>query len=167
VTEDVLDAIVAPPADLVAYLRGAGVDHEFVAPGAPMPTVSLAAAAIGVADDAILKTIVFQAPDGACVAAVASGTGRIDRRRLADAAGFPSLKMAPPDVVLRVTGYPAGGVAPVGHADPNRVVIDERAMLLPEAWGGGGDERLLLRLRPADIRRLTGGRVADILRDPE
>ncbi len=167
VTDEVLGGIVAPPAALAAYLRDAGVDHEFVAPGVPMPTVPLAAAAIGVADDAILKTIVFRSPDGVCVAAVASGTGRIDRAKLAAVAGLPSLKMAAPDVVLRVTGFPAGGVSPVGHAEPIAVVIDERVMDLPEAWGGGGDERLLLRLRPEDIRRLTGATVADILRDPE
>lgn len=164
---DGLDDTVTPPAELVAYLGDAGVEHEFAAPGVPMPTVSLAAAALGVAEEAILKTIVFQSPAGDCVAAVASGAGRIDRRKLADAAGFPSLKMAAPEVVLRVTGFPAGGVSPVGHADAIPVVIDERVMLLPEAWGGGGDERLLLRLGPADIRRLTGATVADILRDPE
>lgn len=158
---------VAPPQALVEFLRRAGIDHAFAAPGVPMPTVPLAAAAIGVADEAILKTIVFQSPDGACVAAIASGTGRIDRRKLASVAGFPSLKMASPDVVLRDTGFPAGGVSPVGHAVSIPVVIDERVMLLGEAWGGGGDERLLLRLRPADIARLTGATVADILRDPE
>ncbi len=159
--------MVAPPARLVAFLASAGVEHAFAAPGVPMPTVPLAAAAIGVADAAILKTIVFRSPDGGCVAAIASGTGRIDRGKLAAASGFPSLKMAAPDVVLLETGFPAGGVSPVGHASPIPVVIDERVMRLGEAWGGGGDERLLLRLRPEDIRRLTDAVVADILRDAE
>jgi Cys-tRNA(Pro) deacylase len=158
---------VEPPARLVAFLRGAGVDHAFVEPGVPMPTVALAAAAIGVADKAILKTLVFVASDGRCVAAIACGTGRIDRRKLAAAIGVSSVKMAPPEVILRATGYPAGGVAPVGHVEPITVVIDRRVMELPEAWGGGGDERLLLRLRPADIRRLTGATNADLLPDPE
>ena len=158
---------VAPPAGLVAFLAAAGAEHEFVAPGVPMPTVPLAAAAIGVADEAILKTIVFQGPDGVCVAAIACGSGRIDRGKLAEVAGCPSLKMAAPEVVLGVTGFPAGGVSPVAHANPIPVVIDERVMRLGEAWGGGGDERLLLRLRPEDIRRLTEATVADILRDPE
>ncbi len=167
VMDDVLDDCIAPPTTLVAYLGDAGIEHEFVTPGVPMPTVPLAAAAIGVADAAILKTIVFQSPNGDCVAAIASGTGRIDRGKLADVAGFPALKMAAPEVVLRVTGFPAGGVSPVGHTESIPVVIDERVMMLPEAWGGGGDERLLLRLRPADIRRLTGAAVADILRDAE
>lgn len=159
--------MVRPPEHLVAVLQEAGVAHAFVAPGVPMPTVPLAAAAIGVPDAAILKTLLFVAADGGCVVAIASGPDRIDRRKLAAAAGVPSLKMAPPDLVLRITGYPAGGVAPVAHAEPLPVFVDRRVIELDEAWGGGGDERLLLRLRPADIVRLTRATVADLLQDLE
>ena len=52
---------------------------------------------------------------------------------------------------------------PVGHATRLPVVMDRRAAALDVAYGGGGDEALLLRVRPADVLRVTGGVVADIV----
>ena len=62
----------------------------------------------------------------------------------------------------RITGYPVGGVAPVGHAEPVPVVIDQAVMRLPVAYGGGGADEVLLEIEPFAILRLTGATVADI-----
>ena len=64
---------------LVAYLRERGVDTELLTPGVPMPTVPLAAAAIGVTEDQIIKSLLFRDSRGDLVLAIASGTARIDR----------------------------------------------------------------------------------------
>ena len=152
--------LVGAPARLAAYLEKAGVDHAFVAPNVPVPTVPAAAEAIGVAESAILKTLLFEAADGSCVAAIASGPAKVDRRKLAAVVELAKLRFASPETVLRVTGFPAGGVAPVGHATAIPVVVDAAVLDLPEAWGGGGDESLLLRIAPADIIRLTNATIA-------
>lgn len=157
-----MDDPAAPPASLVAFLAANSVDHAFVAPGVPMPTVPLAAAAIGVEERQILKTLLFTDGKDGFVIAVASGPSRLDRKALAAAAGLSRLSMADADTVLSLTGFPAGGVAPVGHATRLPVIVDAAVLDLPVAWGGGGDERLLLRLSPADIVRLTGATVAEI-----
>jgi prolyl-tRNA editing enzyme YbaK/EbsC (Cys-tRNA(Pro) deacylase) len=127
-----------------------------------MPTVPLAAAAIGVSESSILKSLVFSAPDGQLVLAIAAGPARIDRRRLAATAGFPKLTLADPAVVLEATGFPAGGVAPIGHRTPLQVILDAGAAALHVAYGGAGTEHSLLRIAPADIIRLTGATVAQI-----
>jgi Cys-tRNA(Pro) deacylase len=157
-----MSAPVSPPAHLLEFLARHGVDHEFVAPGVPMPTVPLAAAAIGVEERQILKTLLFTDGRDGFVIAIASGPSRLDRKALAAAAGFSRISMADPATVLRLTGFPAGGVAPVGHATPLPVLVDEAVIDLVEAWGGGGDETLLLRLAPVDIVRLTGATIASI-----
>jgi prolyl-tRNA editing enzyme YbaK/EbsC (Cys-tRNA(Pro) deacylase) len=151
-----------PPERLAAYLRAHGVDAEFVAPGVPMPTVPLAAAAIGVDQDRILKSLLFRDRTGKLALAIACGTGRVDRDRLAAVAGLDRPRMADAATVLAATGYPAGGVPPVGHAAPLAVVVDRRVAALEVAYGGGGAEEVLLRIRPTDILRLTGATVADI-----
>ena len=127
-----------------------------------MPTVTEAARAIGVAPELILKSLLFVTASGAAVLAIAAGTGKVNRSRLAAASGHTALSLADPDTVQRVTGYPVGGVAPVGHAEAVPVVIDQRVMALPLAYGGGGAEELLLAISPLDIQRLTGAFVADI-----
>ena len=150
------------PEHLLAYIAEQGIDAEVLVPGVPMPTVPLAADAIGVSESAILKSLVFTAPDGQLVLAIAAGTARIDRTRLAVAAALPKLKLADPAVVQEATGFPAGGVAPIGHRIPLRVVLDEGAAALDIAYGGAGTEHSLLRIAPAEIVRLTGATVARI-----
>lgn len=158
---DILDA--DPGAStLIAFLRQHGCVAELVDPGVPMPTVAMAAAAIGVEPNRILKSVLFIDGSGAAVLAIASGQGKINRVRLAFHANTGPLKLADADIVRRVTGFAIGGVAPVGHAEPVPVVIDTRVMTLPDAFGGGGAENVLLRITPADIKRLTNGQVADI-----
>ena len=151
------------PEDVLAFARERGVAVELVAPGVPMPTVPLAAAAIGVRPEQILKTLLFEDGDGGYVVAIACGTARVDRGRLAAAVGRARLRLAGAETVLAVTGYPAGGVPPLGHRQPVPTVIDARAAALEVAYGGGGVDDLLLRLRPDDLRRLTGATVAEIV----
>jgi len=154
--------IDAVPAHLLAYIAENSVDAEVLVPGVPMPTVLLAAAAIGVSEAAILKSLVFAAPDGQLVLAIAAGPARIDRRRLAEAVALPKLKLADPSVVQEATGFPAGGVAPIGHRTPLTVVLDEGAATLGIAYGGAGTEHGLMRIAPAEIVRMTGAMVAQI-----
>ena len=152
----------APP-HLLTYLAEHGVDHEVVTPGVPMPTVPSAAAAIGVEVDQILKTLLFEDRDGRFVVAVACGVARIDRVRLAEVAGTGKLRVADASDVLRVTGYPAGGVAPLALPSHLPVIVDAKVVALPVAWGGAGREDLLLRVSPADVVRLNKATVAEIV----
>ncbi|MFB3817319.1 MAG: aminoacyl-tRNA deacylase [Candidatus Methylomirabilales bacterium] len=152
--------------NLREWLRTAGVDAQIVAPGAHMPTVEAAAAAMGVAPEQIFKSILFQARDGRCVMAIAAGTARIDRARVEAASGLTGLKLAKPDVVLAKTGYPAGGTPPIGHREVFPVLVDSRVAAQPVGYAGGGRPELLVRIRPADILRLTGAQVHDLTGAP-
>jgi prolyl-tRNA editing enzyme YbaK/EbsC (Cys-tRNA(Pro) deacylase) len=153
---------LAPP-QLLAFLRRQEVDAEFLAPGVPMPTVIAAAAAIGVPEEQILKTILFSGDDGDYVVAIASGTRRVSRALLAAATGLSRPRASSPDLVLEVTGYPAGGVAPIGLPAGLPVIVDVGVAALPVAFGGGGLENLLLRVSPADVVRLNHAQIARIV----
>jgi Cys-tRNA(Pro) deacylase len=155
------------PGHLIAFLRHHDVDFQFVAPGLPMPTVPVAAAAIGVSPELILKTLLFADGEGAYVVAIASGTTRIDRDRLARAARTRKPRPANPADVLAVTGYPAGGVAPLGLPASIPVIVDAATAALTVAYGGGGQEYLLLRVQVADVIRCNNALVADITERPK
>jgi len=151
-----------PDGRLADYLRAHAVDAELVYPGQETPTVPAAAAALGVPEGRIVKSLLFQGRDGDTVLVIARGTAKIDRRRLAEASGLRKPQLAPPDVALRVTGYPPGGTPPVGHVMPVRVLIDAEVLEEPVVYGGGGRVDAMLRIRPADIQRLTRAEVADL-----
>jgi len=148
--------------DLATELARLGVQAEIAAPGVPMPTVEAAAAAMGVEPSRILKSILFRSADGRCVMAIASGRTRVDAKRLAALVGQPRVRLAPPDVVLAMTGYPAGGTPPIGHRVRFEVFLDTRAAALEWAWGGGGREELLVRVTPELIVRLTDAKIENV-----
>jgi prolyl-tRNA editing enzyme YbaK/EbsC (Cys-tRNA(Pro) deacylase) len=151
------------PLHLVEFLAAHDIDAEFIAPGVPMPTVPAAAAAIGAREEQILKTVLFGNKTGEYAIAIASGPRRIDRALLGEIVGVAGLRVASPDEVLAITGFPAGGVAPVGLPPELTVVVDSAVMSLPIAFGGGGREDLLLEIRTADIIRVNQARVATIV----
>jgi prolyl-tRNA editing enzyme YbaK/EbsC (Cys-tRNA(Pro) deacylase) len=144
------------------YLRSSGVEYEFLMPGKPMPTVPLAAAAIGADEAQILKTLLFEGKDGNVVLVVASGPLPVDPAKLAAASGLDQPRLARAARVLQLTGFPAGGVPPVGHTTRIRTLIDDRVMELAVAYGGGGHEDVLLQIRPADILKLTNGEIVSV-----
>ena len=139
------------------------LDAEVVTPGISMPTVPLAAAAIGCHESQIIKTVVFTSPDEVAVVAIANGTRRINKATLAASAGVPNVKLASPGFVLERTGYPAGGVSPIGIRDRAAIVIiDESVLQESVVYGGAGTEDDLLRISTADLVRITSGRVTSI-----
>jgi Cys-tRNA(Pro) deacylase len=153
------------PVHLLAFLEKHSVDFELLAPGVPMPTVLAAAAALGVSPDLILKTLLFAGEDGSYVIAIANGTRRVNPRLLSAVSGLERPRPAKTGVVFDVTGYPAGGVSPLGLPAGLPVIVDVKVMALPIAYGGGGLENLLLRIRPAEIVRLNSAQTAQIVAD--
>jgi Cys-tRNA(Pro) deacylase len=138
------------------------IDAELVEPGVPTPTVPDAASALGVEEQQIVKSLLFAAKSGEVVLAILSGASRVSRPLLQDITGLRGLNLADPAIVLQRTGYPAGGTPPVGHTSRLDVVIDSDVMELPVVYGGGGRIDALLKIRPAEIARVTRARVAPI-----
>ncbi len=151
--------------DLADFILEHDLQAEIVSPGAHMPTVDAAAAAVKVAPEQIFKSILFQAKDGRCVMVVACGNGRVDLHRVQAITGLPGLRLARPEVVLAKTGYPAGGTPPVGHREKFPVIVDTRVAAQGWGYAGGGQPEYLVKIKSADIIRLTDGTVHDVISD--
>lgn len=103
----------------------------------PVRTVREAARAVGVGEDKIIKTIVVNC-GGEFRAYILRGNKRLDVKSL-------GCRLATPEEVLSVTGYPVGGVPPVLNIP---VFIDEELLNEDYVYGGGGDDHSLLRFKP-------------------
>lgn len=150
------------PAALLAWLSQHGIDAELLRPGVPMPTVPLAAQAIGVVESQIIKTLLFEDRSGNMARVIASGPTRIALGRLAGITNLQRPRLARPQTVLEVTGWPAGGVAPVGSRIPLPTTLEQRVLAFDWVYGGGGTEDTLIRLRPSDIAALTDATIAQL-----
>lgn len=149
--------------DLADFILRHDLQAKIVAPGAHMPTVDAAAAAMGVCPEQIFKSILFRSTADRCVLVVACGNARVDTKRVESLTGIRGLKLAKPDVVFAKTGYPAGGTPPMGHRERFPVIVDAR--VAARAWGyaGGGRPDLLVKIQSAEIVRVTQATVADVI----
>jgi prolyl-tRNA editing enzyme YbaK/EbsC (Cys-tRNA(Pro) deacylase) len=119
-------------------------------------TAADAAAAIGVEVGQIVKSLVFVVDDAPTMALVA-GDNRLDERLLAGAAGGASVGRADADAVRAATGFPIGGVPPIGHDLP--VYVDEDLLRWDEVWAAAGTWNDVFPIDPQELVRATGGTV--------
>lgn len=122
-----------------------------------------AAAALGIAPERMLKTLVVQV-DGRLVCAVVPVSGALDLKALAAAVGGKRAVMAEPATAERSTGYVVGGMSPLGQRSRLPTVVDETAELHDTVHVSAGRRGLSVELAPADLVRLTEAVVADVSR---
>jgi prolyl-tRNA editing enzyme YbaK/EbsC (Cys-tRNA(Pro) deacylase) len=130
--------------------RELGLDVRLKTLEEPTATVQQAAAAMGVDAGQIAKSIVF-VMDGEPVVVVASGRHRIDGAKVCDALDCAEGRQASPDEVRAATGFPIGGVPPIGHGLP--VVFDTALLDYDVIYAAGGDGNTLFEVAP---RQLAG-----------
>ncbi|HYZ21570.1 MAG TPA: YbaK/EbsC family protein, partial [Rhodopila sp.] len=119
------------------------------------------AAAIGCEVGRIAKSLIFRAADGTPVLVVASGTNRVDERKVAALLG-QKIARADSEFVLLHTGFAVGGVPPVGHATAPVIWLDKDLRHFDTIWAAAGSPNAVFELSPDDLRRLTGAGFADI-----
>jgi len=143
-------------------LRAAGLDAGVVEFEQPTCTSAEAAAAIGCSVGEIAKSIVFRGADsGQAVIVVASGENRVSEAKVARAVGEP-LARADAEFVRTATGYAIGGVAPIGHAQPVKLLLDEDLRRFRTVWAAAGTPFSVFPLTPDELCRLTGAGWADV-----
>jgi prolyl-tRNA editing enzyme YbaK/EbsC (Cys-tRNA(Pro) deacylase) len=143
-------------------LQQAGILTDVVEFEQPVRTSAEAAAAIGCSVAEIAKSIVFRGKaSGAAVMVVASGDNRVSEAKVAVLVG-EDLGRADADFVRAATGYAIGGVAPFGHAQTCRVLLDEDLQRFVAVWAAAGTPYSVFPLSPAQLQQLTGAGWSDI-----
>ena len=126
-------------------------------------TAADAAAAIGVSVGQIVKSLVFGV-DGEIVMALVSGSNQLDEKKLALAAGGAKCARVDADAVREATGYPIGGVPPLGLATQMRIFIDPDLMQYDEVWAAAGTWNDVFSVSPRELATATAGVVVDLRR---
>ena len=126
-------------------------------------TAADAAAAIGVAVGQIVKSLVF-AVDGEIVMAYVSGANQLDEKKLAAAAGGSKCSRVDADAVRAATGYPIGGVPPLGLATQLRVFVDPDLLQYEEVWAAAGTWNDVFPIKPEQLIVASGGSIVELKR---
>ena len=126
-------------------------------------TAQDAANAIGVTVGHIVKSLVFGV-DEEIVMALVSGSNQLDEKKLAAAAGGAKCSRVAADAVRAATGFPIGGVPPLGLATQMRIFIDPDLMQYDEVWAAAGTWNDVFAVSPRELATATAGVVVDLRR---
>jgi prolyl-tRNA editing enzyme YbaK/EbsC (Cys-tRNA(Pro) deacylase) len=143
-----------------------GVQLEIVTFAESTHTAEEAARAVGAEVGQIVKSLVFvgRDEDGSPEAflALVSGANRVDVARLAAVISEPTLRRANAREVDQLTGFVIGGVPPIGHDRPVRVVMDPDLGRFRTVWAAAGTPNSVFAVPPATLRTLANAIVAPI-----
>jgi len=171
------------PDDLQTYIEAHGIAARLVRNLGDTSTVPLAAAALGVEAQRIIKSLLLlvklpgrgepprggtECPSPQPVLVISNGERRVDYRAIGAYYGVSRKKVefASPEVVLALSGYPAGGVPPFGHRTRVPVILDAAVLALPggdtaTVYGGGGDDSTMLEITVGELRRVVQPEILD------
>lgn len=143
-------------------LLEASINTQVVEFEQPTRTSAEAASAIGCSIGEIAKSVVFRAKtSGQAVVVVASGDNRVCEEKISRLVG-EKLGRANADFVRESTGYVIGGVSPIGHANPVKILIDADLQRYDTVWAAAGTPFSVFPLSPDQLEKLTGAEWSDI-----
>jgi prolyl-tRNA editing enzyme YbaK/EbsC (Cys-tRNA(Pro) deacylase) len=146
-----------PVANVRTALTAAGAEDTVTVFDAAVPTAAAAAATLGCDVAAITNSLVFELA-GAPLLILASGAARVDVRKVAAELGTGQIRRASPDFVRAHTGQEVGGVAPVGHPEKIRTLLDESLKQHEVLWAGAGDHNSMFSISYQELKRITGAK---------
>jgi Ala-tRNA(Pro) deacylase len=152
-------------ADVVGVLEEAGIDFDVVEHARTVRALD-EAAALGVGAEDVAKTLVLVAPSGN-VRAVLAATERIELSKVAAELGVSGKKVrlaSEDDLARDYPEFELGGVPPFGGRE-DQVLVDERLAGRDSVVVEAGSHDRSVRLKAADLVRLTGAQVVDIRRE--
>lgn len=139
-----------------------GIETSIVEFAASTRTAVEAAREIGCDVAQIAKSIVLRGlEDDSCILVIASGASRVDEKKVAALIG-QAVGKADAAFVRARTGFAIGGVAPVGHAGPVTVLVDESLWSLDPIWAAAGAPNAVFCLSADDLHRIPDIRVEDV-----
>jgi len=147
--------------NLTAFLRRNKIEFQFL----EKRSTHHASEASKVADiplDKIAKTLVFVNQDSKPLIAIVRADYSVSRHKLESCSHSKSVKLASDETAERVTGYPTGGIPPVGHKKRMPIYLDEQVVNNEYVWCGGGTRTRLVKLKVQDIVKLVAPQICAI-----
>jgi prolyl-tRNA editing enzyme YbaK/EbsC (Cys-tRNA(Pro) deacylase) len=123
-------------------------------------TVEEAAKAVNARAEDFVKSICLIDSKGSLVVAIVLGTERVSLKKVAKFLNIELPRIAKPDEILKLSGYPCGGVPPFGF--PAKFLIDEKVMKKEIVYAGGGSENSLIKIPVKEIKKANKGEIVRI-----
>jgi Cys-tRNA(Pro) deacylase len=113
-----------------------------------------AAAALGVAEHGVIKTLVMEADSRSPFIVLMHGDKQVSAKALARQMGVKTVQPCTPQKAEKITGYTVGGISPFGTRLSIPVYMETSISELPEIYINAGKRGLLLLMKPRDLIRI-------------
>lgn len=143
-----------------SFLARHAPDIQIIELSSSTATVELAAQGHGVIPAQIAKTLSLRIKDRTMLV-VASGTARLNNRKIKDVLGGKP-RMLSADEVVAATGHPVGGVCPFGLATELPVYCDISLKAFGEVVPAAGSTNSALRISPSRMAELVNAQWVDV-----
>ena len=124
-------------------------------------TSELAAQALGVTPAQIAKTLVFVA-DAEPLLVVTCGDKKINTKKLTKVLGVRKVRFADGQTVTAATGFPPGGVSPIGLSTDIPLYLDQSLWDYAIVYAAAGTANSALPVSPDRLWEITGAQVIDV-----
>ena len=125
-------------------------EYEYVEHGG----TEVPAKALGVAEHAIVKTLVMEDEARKPLIVLMHGDRQVSTKNLARQSGRKSVEPCKPEVAQRHTGYQIGGTSPFGTRKALPIYVERSILELDEIYINGGQRGLLVKIRTAELARV-------------
>ena len=145
----------APVTPAIRMLREAAVAYtehlyEYVEKGGTKAT----AAALGVDEHEVVKTLVFEDDDGRPFIVLMHGDRNVSSKELARQLGVKRTAPCIPEKAERASGYRVGGTSPFGTRTRLAVYAEASVLSLPRIFINGGHRGFILGMSAQDLCRV-------------
>jgi Cys-tRNA(Pro) deacylase len=130
-------------------LRKAGVaytehPYDYVEHGG----TAVSAAALGVSEHSVVKTLVMQDENAKSLIILMHGDCEVSTKNLARQIGCKKVEPCKPDVAQRHSGYMVGGTSPFGTRKAMPVYVEQSILALEKIYINGGQRGYLVGIVP-------------------
>ena len=144
-----------PVTQAVRYLRTKGVEivphlFEYVEKGG----TGHSSLALGIVEDAIVKTLVFETNDNNPLIVLMRGHMMVSTKKLARHIGVKSVATVTPEKANRLTGYVVGGTSPFGLKTKMSIYAEESIFELDRIYINGGKRGFLVEIDPSVLKEI-------------
>jgi Cys-tRNA(Pro) deacylase len=109
---------------------------------------------LGVAEHAVVKTLVMEDQDGKPILVLMHGDCKVSTKNLARQAGVKAVAPCKPEVANRHSGFLIGGTSPFGTRKAMPVYAEASIFDLPKIYINGGRRGFLVGMAPAELARV-------------
>jgi len=139
------------------YITFRSIQAEHITFTSCCHSVEEAAEAAGTDPENIVKSICMLTPENQLVVAIVMGTDRVSTKKVATALGTGRPRMATPDEIVKLTGYPCGGTPSFGYEAT--FIVDPAVLDRDVVYSGGGSEYSLTKIPTREILRVNNAQV--------